>query len=435
MKAAQVVQHGFCSQYVSVPQLDASTNAFQTITDTIFTSFVNSIQGYKDSCGQDQVGVDVCGFGVPRGCLLKFQEWAHVMPFIRQSDEVTSEQHGGFVFNGAYRLEDENGYYTEIGNGGVGDNYVKLNIAFEWDLTNEGGTVLDTVDGRKQKKLDGRLTARAIQATSDHSGGGAVASQLEQSLVSGIEKQVGDAVYGLTDQRFVFAGAPPFPFSCKPRQVRCDGSVANATVDFISNWQTISPQQADGLPCGDFVTMLRDAVQSGGTIEGLSQDQINEVFEEMFSSHDNVFDYLRCASNPDPSTSKGVPYRCEYPFPMKRINVLPDQLEFVLLDNDDPTGGRELGNRAYGVYLATIGLSAGQPASAANEQVPCQDPRVPAGSIFVMPSVTIRRPFTYYVEGGQFVDRQSSALTCDGCKLLGSVGDFLNGFGALASYF
>jgi hypothetical protein len=130
-----------------------------------------------------------------------------------------------------------------------------------------------------------------------------------------------------------------------------------------------------------------------------------------------VYDHIRCNSNPN----GGAPYRCEYEFPVKRLNILPDQVELVLFDDAGGPGGKEIGNRAYGVYLAVLGLIGG--GASVIENPFCQDPRMPAAG-----QLSMRRPYQVFTEGQIFVDRPSSALTCRGCSIGIAFGDLLNFF-------
>jgi hypothetical protein len=173
--------------------------------------------------------------------LLKYQNYAHVAPYLRIPDDANTEQHGGAVFGAAYRLQDENDWYD----GTIGDNWVKLNMAFEFSLTNEGGVVGGTdVNGVGPRKLDGKLTANPIYEASSNAGGGSVASMLEESLVTGIEKKIGDAIYSLTDSQLVYPGI--VATSCTPRATNCDGSVSDETV-------VVGPLDSPDSQCGGFV--------------------------------------------------------------------------------------------------------------------------------------------------------------------------------------
>jgi hypothetical protein len=88
----------------------------------------------------------------------------------------------------------------------------------------------------------------------------------------------------------------------------------------------------------------------------LSDAETNEVLATMKSFHTfaglKIYDNFRCNAYTDDDSHQNVS-RCEYVIPVKRINVLPDEVELVFLDGD-----REVSNPAYGIYLAGL-LQAG----------------------------------------------------------------------------
>ena len=147
------------------------------------------------------------------------------------------------------------------------------------------------------------------------------------------------------------------------------------------------------------------------------------------AGEDHVFDYMRC--NQYTLGGDTVAPRCEYVFPAKRLNIAPDQLEVVLLDNGDDRGARELGNRAYGVYLAFLNARAPFCAPApTSPTASCGQPGQPGAGWF-------GRCFQSYTEGVVTNERTNSAAGCDACQIGefftkgigGFFGDFFNIFG------
>jgi hypothetical protein len=278
----------------------------------------------------------------------------HLATFLHQDADETTDQHGGFFLQFAFRNEFCHMNFTT--------DTARYNVAFEWQLTSDGGFVRDML-ATPPRRLDGRPVP--VPVFKDGNTGGHDSVDLHfafDAALSGSREggsSLPRSIYETVDKLLVYAGAACLPgkncYPCTPQGPALGGSPPiypqhDPTVPVVpaADYDGTNGQPSGTEMCNSKDSpFLYDLYQSfRSAAMPLSSEERAEVIEEVFGSLDGVsYDRIRCNSYHDQSTDADVS-RCEYVIPAKRVVVTPDQLELVFLDNDT-----EIGNPAYPIYL------------------------------------------------------------------------------------
>lgn len=108
------VQHGFCSHYA-----DLGADIYPAIADLLWTHYDQNVRP-DGACGQ---------------CVTIDRDFVHLATFLHQDADETTDQHGGFFLYFAFRNE-----FCHLG---FTPDTAQYNVAYEWQLTTDGGTVQD----------------------------------------------------------------------------------------------------------------------------------------------------------------------------------------------------------------------------------------------------------------------------------------------------
>jgi len=292
VKTAMVVDHGLCSQLV--PYLDTPTRAgiFPPFATKLFTQAVKTIA--------DQGTTD---FSV-------FLENSDAVSFVHIDDERDTKPFGGFFF----------GFNAFAMNGAL---YAQYWHPYTFRL------------------LDGRLTVDPLR---DYSSvylptllgdfGGIVANLLDGLLLEGVAsplrptdlpQTVAATVWHTADQSQAFPGVPGF--TCTP------DPLFGEKIKVVSD-----PTVIGSNTCSLFFKArkqeLQNALQAGhfGSYIGVPASAFDQMFNDTMAAPTEdgfFFKNVRCA----PLVDNG-PNQCQMVLPANRINVLPDGVELVFVDDD-----------------------------------------------------------------------------------------------------
>lgn len=324
VKAVKVVNHGMCG--ASIPYItgdSAAPGLLELIADAVPRGIAEGLVR-NDRC-------DVLD-----------KKWLHVAPFLDLTTEKEDAQVGGFFLN------------TEL--------HLSLDIAVD-------PTVL-LHDAHRFRLFDGRLSADGEVLFAQGAGIGAetAIARLRAVLAREMDRPLrtvdqantlAEQLYRESDERQSYRGdlvssKPPYRFV----QEKCTQRIMPiATPPFwAADDSVLVPAQDD--PCYHFYSLVKTqtttALQLHAATLGLSaneQAQVKALVEETeVRGGASVLRHFRCAMRDtcvDTGCSSvekaGV---CEYTLPAKRLNVLPDGVELVFLDDT-----KELANPVYPIWL------------------------------------------------------------------------------------
>jgi hypothetical protein len=185
VKSIAAVQHGFCSHYA-----DLATDVYPMIADMLWNNYKNGVRPSGD-CGQ---------------CLNLDRDYVHLATFLHQDADETTDQHGGFFLQFAFRNEFCHMNFTT--------DTARYNVAFEWQLTSDGGFVRDML-ATPPRRLDGRPVP--VPVFKDGNTGGHDSVDLHfafDAALSGSREggsSLPRSIYETVDKLLVYAGAGCLP--------------------------------------------------------------------------------------------------------------------------------------------------------------------------------------------------------------------------------
>ena len=368
VKAVHVINHGLCSQQVPyLDTVDADGNAKSGLFPLVGPAFFPSVE---KKLAESPLG----------STATMWLSRSNVASFLHATTDREDAQHGGFFFNFDVNLTADLDWPIPNFSG-----YAELGHAYEFKLLDgrltvepyrDYGQVLTNIFGLPetflQSAFDDALTQSLLVAPSPSASADSLASVVFQEA----DKQ--------QEWEGIIGGADGLP--CDPR------APGDETIP-------VALDPSAGV-CGGFITWislaLRASVTGAGAIAGqrlgIPASAFNQLWETtalatMVNPHDpgnpadQVYKNFRCVprkSKTDGTTAN----RCRYVMPARRLNVLPDGVELVFVDDD-----KEYTNPAFIPYL--IALNFDKTAKL------CDPPRAQT------PGLLDRRSFVNYVYDGK----------------------------------
>jgi len=307
VKAVEVVDHGFCSQFV----------AYSSILPAIPTQFMSAIEGQLADTVDTSATIDL--------------ETSDVVSFLRMPDERDAKPDGGFFF-------------------GFDANFSTI------------GSLLGSVRANAEywnpytfKLLDGRLTVDPLRvdssagATVNYLGalgpyfGAAFEENLDGALLESLAEplrptdtptSLAGTLWHMADQKQQFPGDPGSPCVPDPNygeKIKVVGDPTQ-TGSCSSLFLQIKQNLTTTLMSGHF-----------GNFIGVPLTAFAQLWNDTaLASHDgNFYDNFRCAPLVD-----GGPNQCQYVLRAQRLNVLPSGVEVVFVDGD-----KEYSNPSFVIWL------------------------------------------------------------------------------------
>ena len=297
IKAARVMQHGFCS--AEIPFFDPAVDAAGGLT--LFGS-----NGRPGGSIADQIwNTFFSTANTQSACVHTFRDWIQLGSFLRTTIDNEESQLGGFVLNMGLH---DNDFHP-----GTKDDYVRINETFWLRLK------------------DGRLSAEAkLNGTYST---GTEGDSLLNGLVLGLNTAVGDALFKASNAAQVLWSHSVLKDACTMKSAT-DTSVSTPVP--APTALTIAPGT-----CSDFLNIFVQQVELTKQFLSLSSTEQAFVVSNLLHATNGNYDNIECRQPNSAADSE-----CAYVVRAKRVNVMPDRIELVFLDaENDATAS------AYPVWL------------------------------------------------------------------------------------
>ncbi|CAN5624620.1 hypothetical protein BH09MYX1_BH09MYX1_63120 [soil metagenome] len=358
IKAVKVINHGLCSQAAPYFHRDPVTQVENGLLDLVAGEFPKAFA--------TSVLADHC----PTGNVESL--WTTVSPWLDFTQEKEDAQLGGFLLNLAVDVR-----VTVFQ---AGPRMVPRSI-HQWRL------------------LDGRLTVNGeMLVTANNDGTDADPSIRALSLAL---TRTPDAALSANDAGGTLAGSI---FHASDEKLAYAGDIGYTACDVTQSDDgripvpTLPVSQCRGLYT-DFLTKVTGAIANVGPILGIDSIGAQQVVETLNATEvknkQTVSKNFRCVRRAqNAAANEGT---CEYVLKAKRLNILPDAVELVFIDDQ-----KEYSNPTYLLWLHLLDLKFAGGATATAIQKLCDPP------VAQTPGTTGLRLFTNLQRGHR-------AFTCSSC--------------------